>query len=166
MYYSARNSIILSTLHPTVALKATQWLDELEGSGMQVLLTDGLRSLEKQASLYAQGRTKSGPIVTNSKPGESFHNYGLSIDFYPCNSRGTILKVSHKPYAEVAKTLGFSWGGDWRSFVDQPHLQYDFGLTIKDLLSGKRPPSETKAYRTDPKAAARRRARRANKTGK
>lgn len=26
---------------------------------------------------------------------------------------------------ERAKNLGFTWGGDWTSFADQPHLQYD-----------------------------------------
>ena len=41
--------------------------------------------------------------------------------------------------AEIAKELGFQWGGDWRSFKDYPHLQMDFGLTINDLQEGKRP---------------------------
>ncbi len=25
-----------------------------------------------------------------------------------------------------AKRLGFEWGGDWASFVDKPHLQYNY----------------------------------------
>jgi peptidoglycan LD-endopeptidase CwlK len=41
--------------------------------------------------------------------------------------------------AEIAKELGFQWGGDWRGFKDYPHLQMDFGLTIDDLQKGKRP---------------------------
>jgi peptidoglycan L-alanyl-D-glutamate endopeptidase CwlK len=40
---------------------------------------------------------------------------------------------------ELGKALGFEWGGDWRSFPDYPHLQMDFGLSIRQLAAGKRP---------------------------
>lgn len=33
------------------------------------------------------------------------------------------------------------WGGDWK-FRDMPHFQYTFGLSIEDLLAGKRPPEK------------------------
>ena len=38
--------------------------------------------------------------------------------------------------------MGFSWGGDWKSFVDMPHIQWDNGgeWTSKMILSGKLPP--------------------------
>jgi peptidoglycan LD-endopeptidase CwlK len=40
---------------------------------------------------------------------------------------------------EMAKALGFEWGGDWAQFKDYPHLQMNFGLTLADLQNGKRP---------------------------
>ena len=43
-------------------------------NGITVLLICTFRSLEEQAALYAQGRTKPGRIVTNAKPGKSHHN--------------------------------------------------------------------------------------------
>lgn len=43
-------------------------------NGISILLICTFRSLEDQAALYAQGRTKPGPIVTNAKPGKSHHN--------------------------------------------------------------------------------------------
>ncbi|MNY82762.1 Peptidoglycan L-alanyl-D-glutamate endopeptidase CwlK precursor [compost metagenome] len=42
----------------------------------------------------------------------------------------------------IAKGLGFTWGGDWENFPDYPHLQMDFGYTIRQLKSGLRPPAE------------------------
>lgn len=166
MYYDERNSIVLAGLHPIVAEKAREWLAELDSAGLEVLLNEGFRSLERQKALYNQGRITPGPVVTNSKPGQSYHNYGLAIDFYPTNAKGKLIDVPRKTYAEVAKKLGFEWGGDWRTILDQPHLQYTFGLSIQDLLAGKRPPSESKVYLTDPKAAERRRARRAKRVGR
>lgn len=48
---------------------------------MQILITQGMRTIAQQNELYAQGRTKKGDIVTNARGGDSFHNYGLAIDF-------------------------------------------------------------------------------------
>lgn len=41
--------------------------------------------------------------------------------------------------ASIAKSMGFEWGGDWTSFKDYPHLQFNKGLTISQLRAGKRP---------------------------
>lgn len=34
--------------------------------------------------------------------------------------------------AEIGKKLGFSWGGNWKSLKDYPHLEMIFGLSIDD----------------------------------
>jgi peptidoglycan L-alanyl-D-glutamate endopeptidase CwlK len=39
----------------------------------------------------------------------------------------------------IFKKYGWEWGGDWRKFPDAPHFQKTFGLSIADLISGKRP---------------------------
>jgi peptidoglycan L-alanyl-D-glutamate endopeptidase CwlK len=44
-------------------------------------LTSGYRSKKEQNELYAQGRSKPGQVVTNAKAGQSYHNYGLAVDF-------------------------------------------------------------------------------------
>ena len=36
---------------------------------------------ERQADLFAQGRTKPGKIVTYAQPWYSYHQYGLAVDF-------------------------------------------------------------------------------------
>lgn len=44
---------------------------------------------------------------------------------------------------DIAKELGFQWGGDWQDFKDYPHLQMNFGRSIHDLQSGESPPRQS-----------------------
>ena len=48
----------------------------------------GTRTYDEQAELYAQGRTKPGPKVTNSPPGYSWHNFGVAWDFVVFDATG------------------------------------------------------------------------------
>ncbi|KLV24771.1 peptidase M15 [Niallia circulans] len=118
--------------------------------GIRVVITEDFRSVEEQDRLYEQGRTSEGSIVTNAKGGQSYHNYGLAIDFALMDINGVVIwdmkydgngngKSDWSEVVEIAKSLGFQWGGDWANFKDYPHLQMDFGLTIEELQKGKRP---------------------------
>jgi len=49
--------------------------------GCQLFLTCTYRSNEEQAALYAQGRTKPGPIVTKALPGQSYHNHKPALAY-------------------------------------------------------------------------------------
>lgn len=130
-------------LHPVVrdlALKLQESI--LQKHNVRILYTQGYRSNEYQDSLYEQGRSKPGKIVTNSKGGHSYHNYGLAVDFVPLvNGKAAWNRIDLFDLAgKEALKIGFSWGGNWKKFVDKPHLEKNFGLTIADLLAGKRPP--------------------------
>ncbi|MBN6886581.1 M15 family metallopeptidase [Cytobacillus horneckiae] len=138
-------------LHPVVEEKSDQLISRAAERGINVVITDDFRSADDQDALYDKGRSVDGNIVTHAKGGESYHNYGLAIDFalltvegdlvwdmeYDGNGSGT---PDWMEVVTIAKDLGFKWGGDWANFKDYPHLQYDFGLSIKDLQRGKRPP--------------------------
>jgi peptidoglycan L-alanyl-D-glutamate endopeptidase CwlK len=95
-----------------------------------------LRTFEEQDALYQKGRTRPGPKVTNAKPGTSYHQYGLAIDF--CNQiNGKLVWKVDKNWMKVVglyKAAGWSWGGDWKGFQDQPHLEKTFGYHWRDLL--------------------------------
>ena len=45
--------------------------------------------------------------------------------------------------AALAKEMGFTWGGDWKSFPDRPHLQWDaYGKYTSSMVRmGRRPPA-------------------------
>jgi peptidoglycan L-alanyl-D-glutamate endopeptidase CwlK len=120
-------------------------------NGIKIVVTQGTRTLEEQAALYAKGRTAPGPIVTNAKPGSSYHNFSLAFDIAVVGADGKItwdtkVDVDHDSepdYIEVGllgESLGLEWGGRFKSLVDLPHFQVSFGLSLKDLRSGKRPP--------------------------
>jgi peptidoglycan LD-endopeptidase CwlK len=137
-------------LHPIVKERSNQLIQQSATKGIVIVVTDGFRSAEDQDRLYEKGRTTDGKIVTNAKGGESYHNFGLAIDFALKTSSGNVVwdiqydgnKNGKADWAEVvkmAKALGFEWGGDWAQFKDYPHLQMDFGLTVAELQNGKRP---------------------------
>ncbi|MEW9053791.1 MAG: M15 family metallopeptidase [Neobacillus sp.] len=148
-------------LHPLVKERSDQLVQQAAEKGIVVVITDGFRSAEEQDRLFEKGRSTEGNIVTYARGGESLHNYGLAIDFalrtptheviwdmqYDGNQNGV---ADWEEVVELAKVLGFDWGGDWARFKDYPHLQMDFGLTLADLQNGKRPPESSLVVDSNP----------------
>jgi peptidoglycan LD-endopeptidase CwlK len=143
----------LSGVHPVVAEKARQLIKKAYAEGIPIIITQGLRTIEEQNRLYAQGRTKPGKIVTNARGGYSYHNFGLAFDFCVCDVvKGNLVpnwKVDHRwlRVGQIGKSLGLEWGGEWKRFKDYPHFQYTFGLSLAQLRSGKKPPIASVAKR-------------------
>lgn len=147
----AKSAARLAGLHEVVKLAAGKLIERCYHRGVYIRITQGLRTMAEQEALYAQGRTKPGAVVTNAKPGYSFHNFGVAIDFalllpdgksvsWDMSIDGDRDKTAdwHEVVAE-AKALGFEWGGDWRSFKDYPHLEMTFGLTTAQYRAGAKP---------------------------
>lgn len=141
-------------IHPIVEERSNQLIQQSAEKGIVIVLTDGFRSAEDQDRLYEKGRSSEGNIVTNAKGGESYHNFGLAVDFaiqvpsgniiwdmqYDGNGNGV---ADWMEVVEMAKVLGFEWGGDWVGFKDYPHLEMNFGLTIAQLQNGEQPPNQS-----------------------
>lgn len=130
---------VINGLNPIVANKARQLLALCHAENINVIFTQGLRTFAEQTALYNQGRTTPGQVVTNAKAGQSYHNYGLALDFALLDAKGNVywtVDTKWKRVAELGKSLGFEWGGDWISFKDYPHLEYTFGFSVKDLQYG------------------------------
>ncbi len=123
----------IKKLHPAIRDKARRFLHLAEKQGIKLRITDGVRTFQEQDNLYAQGRTKPGKIVTNAKAGESYHNYGLAIDVVPMVNGKPNYKDDYQKIAKIGKSLGFVWGGDFKTIKDQPHFQYSFGHSIAKL---------------------------------
>lgn len=133
----------IGKVEPIVKNKAKEIIKKAYKKDINVQFSDGLRTNAQQQALYDQGRSTPGNIVTYAKPGTSYHNYGLAIDFFLVTEDGQHrLWTVNNDWLEVAKigkSLGFEWGGDWSKFKDYPHFQLTGGLSIKELQSGKRP---------------------------
>ena len=74
----------IELLHPVLRNEARILFEEanrrLTGRA-KMLIVSTLRTFEEQDELYAIGRTKAGRKVTNSRGGQSLHNYGVALDF-------------------------------------------------------------------------------------
>lgn len=156
-----RDSVVslprVNGLHPLVSMQVHVAIDLIESKYFPdgftaVRVVEATRTIDYQNGLYAQGRTKPGHIVTKSKGGLSYHNYGLAIDFallYDKDHNGTFETFSwdtlkdfnidgEKDWQSVVKyfqSLGWKWGGDFKSIPDAPHLEKSFGYNVHELYS-------------------------------
>ena len=121
-------------LYPRVQAIFQKLVNKIKDAGLDADIFMGLRTFEEQAKLYAKGRTEPGSIVTNSKPGYSFHNYGLAVDVVFKKSGGWSWDASHdwSLLGRIGRELGLKWGGDWG--WDKPHFELDLGHKIEELL--------------------------------
>lgn len=129
-----------TSIQPLVQRKADMVVRDMLKLGYKIKVFQGFRSIAEQDALYAQGRTKPGPIVTNARGGDSFHNYGVAVDivFLDANNRPSwSQKHPWKTLGKVGKSHGFEWGGDWASFVDLPHFQLLMSHTLTDFKNKK-----------------------------
>lgn len=139
----------IKLLHPKLRVDAMQILAEITekvntpASYCRYAFT--LRTMAEQQALYDQGRTKPGKVVTNAKPGQSLHNYGLAIDIAfiidhktaSWNTKADWNANKTADWMEVVaifKRHGWVWGGDFKSILDMPHFEKTFGYTWRQLL--------------------------------
>ena len=115
----------VTQLHPELRHKLDHLLELCEREQLPIGIGECLRTVQEQDALYAQGRTKPGPIVTYAR-GSSYssqHQWGIAFDFFK-NVKGHEYDDTGFFYAvaSLAKQLGLAWGGDWTSPVDMPHV--------------------------------------------
>lgn len=134
----------IQKLHPNIRNYVLIIYNEILKTGISIRITNTLRTFKEQDDLYALGRTKPGKIVTHAKGGESYHNYGLAIDFCLLISNKEVswnrdLDLNNdgqKDWDQVVKIFkkyGWVWGGDFHRFKDYPHFQKTFDFSIKQL---------------------------------
>jgi len=136
----------IKTLHPKLRGEVTTIVENIYKRGVPVRVVYGIRTFAEQELLYSQGRTRPGGIVTNAKPGLSYHQYGLAIDLCLLTEGGKNvswdIKVDNDKdktpdwmeMVEEFKKFGWIWGGDFKSIKDYPHFEKSFGLKVSDCL--------------------------------
>jgi len=140
------NSRDLNDLLPVVRAKAEAFIASCKVAGIDLLVTSTYRDHESQAALYAQGRTTPGHIVTNAKPGQSYHNFQIAMDVVPLVNGKPVWDTSTPADAalwnkvgELGEKAGLEWANRWKTFHEIAHFQYGGGLSLADLQAGKRP---------------------------
>lgn len=132
------NSRSTSELIPVVREKCERFITACRKVGIDVLITSTFRDMESQSAIYAQGRTSPGKIVTNAKPGQSYHNYRCAFDFVPIvNGKAAWNDAAlFERCGIIAESCGLEWAGRWKKFKEAAHCQYTGGLTLAQLQNG------------------------------
>jgi peptidoglycan L-alanyl-D-glutamate endopeptidase CwlK len=145
-------SRLISDLKTEVAYKVRAWCVACARRNVDALVYCTLRSPEEQDDLYAQGRTKPGPIVTNARAWQSWHQFGRAIDSVPLRAGKALwepfatksdrkafersgdlkyLLPEWRVFAEEAELAGLEWAGRWTKFREYVHLQDRGRLTLE-----------------------------------
>lgn len=122
----------LKGVHPDL-VKVVEKAIELTTQDFVVI--EGVRTAERQKELYAQGRTKPGPRVTNVDGVKTKSNhqvkedkYGHAVDIvpYPVDWNSSIKFDNIANAMKLAACqlgIKITWGGDWTKLIDKPHFE-------------------------------------------
>ena len=111
----------------------------------KVVITETKRELAVQMAYYSRSRMKNNKDVkamykaaglyepsekecntANTQTLNSNHIKGIAIDFAPYRAGRIWWDAPDSVWNEmgkIGKKYGFSWGGDWKDFVDKPHFE-------------------------------------------
>ena len=137
----ANSEARLALVNPELSNLIHQMAQILLTESIVIEVTQGLRTWAEQDALYAQGRTTPGPIVTDAKGGESWHNYGCAADIAPFVGSIPDWNLNHPAWARivvVGESLGLVSGISWH---DEPHFELtgkfpaDPPQEVKDLYA-------------------------------
>lgn len=122
----------LKGLHPRLVEFANELI---KISPYDFTIIEGIRTVEKQKSLFQQGRTQPGKTITNcdglikkSKHQIQKDGYGHAFDIVILiNNQATwnskLYDNLGKVAGELLKKYNVIWGGNWKNFKDRPHFQ-------------------------------------------
>lgn len=93
-----------------------------------IFITETYRSPARQRYLYAQGRSRPGPIVTWTL--NSNHSSRLAWDIAVGTPQALYDIATLNKVGAIARKLGITWGGDWSKNIDRPHFEIRSNWTI------------------------------------
>lgn len=128
----------ITQCHPTLQEKAKELVELCDKKGLKIKITECFRSVAEQDTLYAQGRTTKGNIVTNAKGSSysSMHQWGVAFDICRNDGKGAYNDSDgfFTKVGKIGQSIGLEWGGNWKSIQDTPHFQLpDWGSTTSKL---------------------------------
>ncbi len=135
-HFDYKTDYLLLSLDPKFRKKVKKLLSNAQKEGIELRVISAYRNCEHQNDLYAKGRTAPGNIVTNAKCGKSAHNYKLAVDVVEFkNGKPLWTNPNWDRIGQLGMKVGLEWGGNWKSFKDNPHFQDLAGRTIASLYN-------------------------------
>lgn len=139
------NSRDISLLRDDVERNCRKMIEIAKADGWNILVTGTVRDQEYQEYCYRNG-------TANTKY-PSFHADHAGLAFDICkNKKGEEYSdpAFWKYCGALGKKMGFTWGGDWKSFPDKPHFQWDeHGKYTSTMIRAKKYPASMPAYGDD-----------------
>lgn len=122
MIYEKRNMDNLNKLAYNTKKAALKWYEEVKKAGIEILVYETVRTIEQQRQNVANGKSQTL---------RSYHLVAQALDFVLVDKKGNAMwngyqTTNGKKVISIAKKLGFESGGDWKTFKDYPHLQYNY----------------------------------------
>jgi peptidoglycan L-alanyl-D-glutamate endopeptidase CwlK len=146
--FDSRSEAMIASLIPGAREVAREFLRRCRAAGNDVRIISGTRTYDEQDALFAKGRSQPGRVVTNARGGYSNHNFGIAFDigiFFNGHYIDDVLteeEVSrhYRAVSTLRGDLPLDWGGDWRSFQDEPHYELrppwrDAGIAESEFLA-------------------------------
>lgn len=127
----------LDHLHPAMRDAVAAVMRDLQRERIPLFVFEAFRSPERQAYLYAQGRTRPGRIVTYAESWRSYHQYGLAVDLVFGGPGRWTWDEPRRGMWKKMHEIGRSHGLMPLDF-ETPHLQLS-GTSSSALISGRYP---------------------------
>ena len=126
----------LKSLHPFFRDKIIELIAECKEKGIELAIVKTYRTHAKQHEYKTMGKR-----YTNSKAGQSRHQYGLAVDVVPIVDSVAVWDntLLWKKIGIVGEKLGLRWGGRWRNPYDPGHFEWTGGVTTYHLSKGQFP---------------------------
>lgn len=120
------NAIRLSQVKPELAKKCRTIIQLAANDGFTLIVTQGFRTHAEQDKLFQIGRRgiAGERKVTNARGGQSKHNHRTAVDFaFVVDGEISWDEKLYQNIGRWAKQVGLSWGENWKSFKDPPHVE-------------------------------------------
>lgn len=126
----------LKSLHPFFRDKIIELIADCKEKGIELAIVETYRTHAKQHEYKTMGKR-----YTNSKAGQSRHQYGLAVDVVPVVDSVAVWDntLLWKKIGIVGEKLGLRWGGRWRNPYDPGHFEWTGGVTTYHLGKGQFP---------------------------
>lgn len=119
--YQSRNLENINKLADHTKAAALKWQQFLQDNDIDILIYETTRTEQQQVENVRNGKSQTM---------KSYHLVGQALDFVLIRNGKADWGAYNSPEVQKAvteaKKLGFEWGGDWKNFVDQPHLQFNY----------------------------------------
>ena len=124
----ARSERNLNGVHPDLVKVVRATAEDWTRDGLGLIVTEGVRTLERQAGLYKAGASMTMDSLHLEQPDGTAHAVDLAVTVdgdvrwdWPLYFRlGALMKSN-----ALRLDISMIWGGDWAHFKDGPHFELD-----------------------------------------